>query len=88
MPLKTLTINDAYHIIWRGSYPDVVMQDGKNWEQFYSSYISTYIQNMKFKGFDMLNKLGMPIGHGGVLCFTKNLLPLTDGIDAIPIGCL
>lgn len=41
---KTLTLPEAYHIIWRGSYPDVVMQDGKNWERFYSSYISTYIQ--------------------------------------------
>ncbi|MEI7668487.1 MAG: ATP-binding protein [Pseudomonadota bacterium] len=41
---KPLTLPEAYHIIWRGSYPDVVMQDGKNWERFYSSYISTYIQ--------------------------------------------
>ena len=39
-----LTLPEAYHIIWRGSYPDVVMQGGKNWERFYSSYISTYIQ--------------------------------------------
>jgi predicted AAA+ superfamily ATPase len=248
---KPLSITDAYHIIWRGSYPDVVTQDGKNWERFYSSYISTYIQrdvreyldiqdtasfhkfmqiaaartgqlinyadmardvsinettvktwlhvlqasgivtllqpyfnnhtkrlvktpklyfmdtglcsyltgwlsadvlergamsgamletwvvseiiksylhhgrtpriffyrdkdkrevdvlieengtlypveikknasiqNMKFKGFDMLQKLGMPIGHGGVLCFTNALLPLSEGVDAIPIGCL
>jgi hypothetical protein len=46
------------------------------------------IQNMKFKGFDMLQKLGMPIGHGGVLCFTNALLPLSEGVDAIPIGCL
>ena len=248
---KILTINDAYHIIWRGSYPDVVMQDGENWERFYSSYISTYIQrdvreyleiqdtasfhefmriaaartgqlinyadmardtgvseptvktwlnvlhtsgivtllqpyfnnhtkrlvktpklyfmdtglcsyligwlsadvlergamsgamletwvvseiiksylhhgrtprvyfyrdkdkrevdllieengtlysvevkktasiqNVKLKGFDILNKLGMPIGHNGVLCFTKDWLPLSEGVDAIPIGWL
>lgn len=246
-----LSIKAAYHIIWRGSYPDVVVQNGKNWERFYSSYISTYIQrdvrefldirdtaifhkfmqiaaartgqlinytdiardvgvseptvktwlnvlhtsgiitllqpyfnnqtkrlvkspklyfmdtglcsyltgwlnpdvlergamsgamletwvvseiiksylhhgrtpriffyrdkekkevdllieengtiypieikktasiqNMNFKGFDMLDKLGIPIGHGGVLCFTKNLLPISQGIDAIPMGCL
>lgn len=248
---KPLGITEAYHIIWRGSYPDVVVEDGKNWERFYSSYISTYIQrdvrefldiqdtasfhkfmqiaaartgqlinyadmardvgigevtikkwlnvmhasgivtllqpyfsnhtkrlvktpklyfmdtglcayltgwlssdvlergamsgamletwvvseiiksylhhgrtprvyfyrdkdkrevdllieengtlypieikktasiqNMHFKGFDMLDKLGMPIGHGGVLCFTKDLLPLSEGIDAIPMGRL
>jgi predicted AAA+ superfamily ATPase len=46
------------------------------------------IQNMKFKGFDILDKLGMPIGHGGVLCFTNNLLPLSQGVDAIPFGYL
>ncbi|MGE0175373.1 MAG: ATP-binding protein [Oligoflexales bacterium] len=248
---KPLGLMDAYHIIWRGSYPDVVTQDGKNWERFYSSYVSTYIQrdvreyldindtaafhkfmqiaaartgqlinyadmardtgvseptvktwlnvlhasgivtllqpyfnnrtkrlvktpklyfmdtglasyltgwlnadvlergamagamletwvvseiiksylhhgrtpriyfyrdrdmqeidvlieengtlypieikktasiqNMKFKGFDMLDKLGMPIGHGGVLCFTSALLPLSKGVDAIPVGYL
>lgn len=39
-----LTLPEAYHKIWRGSYPDMVMQDGKNWERFYDSYISTYIQ--------------------------------------------
>lgn len=41
---KILGIKDVYHLIWRGSYPDVVMKDGKNWERFYSSYVSTYIQ--------------------------------------------
>ena len=46
------------------------------------------IQNMKFKGFDILDKLGVPIGHGGVLCFTNNLLPLSKGVDAIPVGYL
>ncbi len=46
------------------------------------------IQNIKFKGFDILDKLGMPVGHGGVLCFTKALLPLSPGVDAIPVGYL
>lgn len=249
--VKSLSIIEAYHIIWRGSYPDVVIQDGKNWERFYSSYISTYIQrdvreyldiqdtasfhkfmqiaaarsgqlvnyadiardasvseptvktwlnvlhasgivtllqpyfnnrskrlvkspklyfmdtglcayltgwltadvlergamsgamletwvvseiiksylhhgripriyfyrdkdkreidvlieengvlhpieikktastqNMNFKGFSMLDKLNVPIGHGGVLCFTKSLLPLSESVDAIPVGYL
>lgn len=248
---KPLSQTEAYHIIWRGSFPDVVMQDGKNWERFYSSYTSTYIQrdvreyldvqdtasfhkfmqiaaartsqlvnyadmardvgasettiktwlnvlhasgiitllrpyfnnrtkrlvkspklyfmdtglcsyltgwlnadvlergamsgamletwvvseiiksymhhgrtpriyfyrdkdkreidvlieengvlypieikktasiqNVNFKGFSMLEKLGMPVGHGGVLCFTKSLLPLSEGVDAIPVAYL
>lgn len=246
---KELTIKEAYHIIWRGSYPDVVTQNGRHWERFYSSYVSTYIQrdvreylnindiaafhkfmqiaaartgqlvnyadmagdtgvtqvtiktwlnvlqasgivsllqpyfsnhakrlvktpklyfmdtglcsyltgwlnadvlergamsgamletwvvseiiksyihhgrtprvffyrdkdkkeidvvieengtlypieikktasvqNLRFKGFGVLKNTGMKIGHGGVLCFTKNLLPLIDGVDAIPVG--
>jgi len=41
---KHLTIPDAYYKIWRGSYPDMVTQNGKNWERFYDSYVSTYIQ--------------------------------------------
>jgi predicted AAA+ superfamily ATPase len=248
---KPLSLTAAYHIIWRGSYPDVVIRDGKNWERFYSSYLSTYIQrdvreyldiqdtasfhkfmgiaaartgqlvnytdiardvgvsqptiktwinvlqasgiitllqpyynnqtkrlvkspklyfmdtglcsyltgwlnedvlergamsgailetwviseiiksylhhgrkpriyfyrdkdkrevdvlieengvlhpieikktasirNMKFKGFDMLDKLGVNIGHGGVMCFTQSLIPISKGIDAIPVGYL
>lgn len=39
-----LSINAIYHKIWRGSYPDVVLTDGDNWERFYESYVSTYIQ--------------------------------------------
>ena len=35
----------------------------------------------------MLNKLGMPVGHGGVLCLTNALLlPLSETVDAIPVG--
>lgn len=39
------TMPQIYHKIWRGSYPFVVTdQEDKNREQFYQSYISTYIQ--------------------------------------------
>ncbi len=41
---KPLTLPETYQKIWRGSYPDMVTQDGKNWERFYESYVSTYIQ--------------------------------------------
>ena len=39
-----LSVLEIYHKIWRGSYPDIVVQDGENWERFYASYVSTYIQ--------------------------------------------
>ncbi|GJM07066.1 MAG: ATPase [marine bacterium B5-7] len=40
-PLSSMEI---YHKIWRGGYPDVVSNDAKHWEQFYESYLATYIQ--------------------------------------------
>jgi predicted AAA+ superfamily ATPase len=46
------------------------------------------IQNAEFKGFDMLKNLNTPIGHGGVICFVNNLIPLGNTVDAIPVGYL
>ncbi len=40
----SLTLPKIYHKIWRGSFPDIVSNNGKNWEQFYDSYVTTYIQ--------------------------------------------
>ncbi|MES2662365.1 MAG: ATP-binding protein [Pseudomonadota bacterium] len=42
---KQLTTPDVYRKIWRGSYPNRVTENNdKNWERFYSSYLTTYIQ--------------------------------------------
>ena len=41
---KSLTLPEVFHKIWCGSYPEVVIQDGENWEIFYDSYVTTYIQ--------------------------------------------
>ena len=41
---KSVSLEDIYYKIWRGSYPDVVMNNGKNWQLFYESYVSTYIE--------------------------------------------
>jgi uncharacterized protein len=41
---KPLTLPEVFHKIWCGSYPEVVIQDGENWEIFYDSYVTTYIQ--------------------------------------------
>jgi uncharacterized protein len=38
-----------------------------------------------FKG---LGKLGKKVGEGGMICFVEALLPMTQGINAIPIGLL
>jgi|GEM_PF-2904993 len=44
------------------------------------------IYNTGFKGFDFLQNLKMPIGHGCVLCFHKSLIPFNREIDLVPIG--
>jgi len=49
---------------------------------------SASLRNMHFKGFDCLENVKTPIGHGCVLCFSKSLLPIKKGIDAVPIGYL
>lgn len=41
---KGLGIKEIYQKIWRGSFPDVVINKGKVWERFYESYVTTYIQ--------------------------------------------
>lgn len=42
---QPLSLPEVYHKIWRGAYPDIVAQaNDKNWELFYRSYVSTYIQ--------------------------------------------
>jgi len=38
--------------------------------------------------FDTLIKLGLPIGHGGLLCCIDKMLPMNDRVTAIPIGML
>lgn len=47
---------------------------------------SSSVRNMNFKGFDFLENAKAEIGHGAVICFADKLLPMGDGIDAVPVG--
>jgi hypothetical protein len=38
--------------------------------------------------FGLLEKLGMPVGPGGILCLVSRLLPLTAATWAIPAGAV
>ena len=40
----SLSVKSIFKKIWRGSYPQLVTQSIKNWEHFYRSYITTYIE--------------------------------------------
>lgn len=41
-----------------------------------------------FKHFQLLEKLGKNVGHGGVICFVDRDMPLSPSVTAIPIGYL
>ncbi len=38
--------------------------------------------------FDVLKNLGKKIGAGGVICLVPTLLPMSEGVNAIPVGLL
>ena len=38
------------------------------------------------KNFSTLNKLNIPIGHGGVICLSEKHIPITRDVDAIPVA--
>jgi predicted AAA+ superfamily ATPase len=40
------------------------------------------------KQFKVLEQLHKPIEHGGIICLSETLLPITDKINAIPVGLL
>lgn len=40
------------------------------------------------KHFSALQKLGVPIGHGAVLCLRETDVPLSQEVTAIPVGYL
>lgn len=41
---EPLALKELYQIIWNGSYPALNNNEGMDWEDFYSSYVQTYIE--------------------------------------------
>ena len=41
---KAIPSQQIYRKIWRGSLPRVVLDDGDEWQRFYSSYVTTYVE--------------------------------------------
>ena len=42
--------------------------------------------NEKLKNFTALKNINIPIAHGGLICFTDSLIPLSSEVDAIPVS--
>ena len=40
---KRVELDKMYEIIWKGSYPDLIVNN-INWETYYSSYLQSYIE--------------------------------------------
>lgn len=39
-----LLLPELYRLIWKGAFPAIALDDTTNWQWFYSSYVSTYLQ--------------------------------------------
>jgi len=39
-----IDLKDLWHIIHRGSFPEICAEQGFNWENFYSVYVTTYLE--------------------------------------------
>jgi predicted AAA+ superfamily ATPase len=42
--LKKLNITGTFKIIWKGSFPEMVLKDDSEWDLYYSSYVKTYLE--------------------------------------------
>lgn len=40
----SLSLRELYHLIWRGSFPAIALDDAMDRDLFYSSYVQTYLQ--------------------------------------------
>ena len=41
---ETLQLKELYHLIWRGAFPAIALNDDMDRDLFYSSYVQTYLQ--------------------------------------------
>jgi predicted AAA+ superfamily ATPase len=41
---SVLSLEEVYKLVWQGSYPRLLIEHKMNWELFYASYISTYLE--------------------------------------------
>jgi predicted AAA+ superfamily ATPase len=42
--IPAATLSDVYTRIWKGSFPRLIADEKMNWDLFYSSYVSSYIE--------------------------------------------
>ena len=62
----------------------LIVQDGKVYPLEFKKTASP--DRSAVRHFAVLEKFGMPIGLGAVICLIKQMLPLTDKVWSIPVG--
>ncbi len=64
----------------------LIVQDGVIYPLEFKKSASPHKRDVRH--FTALGKLGMPIGHGGLVCLNDHCLPLTESVDTIPAWAL
>jgi uncharacterized protein len=64
----------------------IISQDGKLFPLEFKKTASPKKDDVRH--FQVLEKLSMPMGPGGIVCLAKNSLPLTPTAVSIPIAAL
>lgn len=41
---RALSLTECYDMVWRGCYPKMVTREDMDWDTFYKSYVTTYIE--------------------------------------------
>ena len=41
---KKYTLSEIYEIVWKGSYPEINVNENTRWDTYYSSYLQTYLE--------------------------------------------
>lgn len=85
-PLSAGSRSLHFHQVDNTPYPLLIVQDGKIYALEFkkSASPSRDVQRQ----FSALEKLGLPVGPGGVICLALDTLPLGERAVTIPVGAL
>jgi len=76
--LKRKDLNETYKIIWRGFYPEIALNENISWQQFYSSYIRTYLERDVNSLTNVVNRMDFYTFIKAVAARTAQILDLAD----------
>ena len=84
--LKKRSVLETYEVIWKGSFPGMVLNDNQAWSLFYSSLIKTYIERDVRQILNIGNELSFYNFLKVVAARTAQELNLTDLANNLDIS--